>query len=150
MLAAVYVSAQQFITFTTEKVELKKGMIVSVPDTTAMYFDVDSNAWREADKDVDFIAIFDLKMTIEDVLEQGYALKIIMGNESNAEQTMESKYTSMEIWLSRLHSNADTYGEIDLRRVEDDEFVQRYIENSRRENGLLHERRAAFCWIKKI
>lgn len=142
--------AQQFITFTKEKVEPREGLAISVPDTTALYFDVNDTAWRRVSEVPDLVAVIDLKMTIEEVLNQGYILKVTENNE-NIRQNQDSKLSVSEILLCEdVFEDQISLGVIEYRNKQDNEYLCSLEENFFYVNGLRNKHRAAVSNIIKI
>lgn len=154
-VAALLVStlsfAQQFITFTKEKVEPREGLAISVLDTTALYFDVNDTAWYKAAGDPGYVAVIDMSMTIEDVLNQGYLLEIIGTSTKNSEQYIESSLVMSDFYLYKhTFGNQTSFGGIEYVAKSDEEYSDFRIENLIRMNGLRHEHRKAASNIIKI
>lgn len=142
--------AQQFITFTKEKVEPREGLAISVPDTTALYFDVNDTAWHRVPEVPDLVAVIDLKMTIEEVLNQGYILKVTENSE-NSEQYRESSLMTSDFYLYKhTFGNQTSFGGIEYVAKDDEEYSYFWKENFFHMNGLRHEHRKAASNIIKI
>jgi hypothetical protein len=97
-VAALLVStlsfAQQFITFSNKPIEVKEGQLYSISDNLyTLNSKVDSSAHHTAN----LYAVVDLKMTLEEILKEGYSVNISVLSNVSQSQLDSTGYSLMEI-----------------------------------------------------
>ena len=154
-VAALLVStlsfAQQFITFTKEKVEPREGLAISVPDTLSFkmtWINEDERLWSKVDSVVKFTAVVDLNMTIGEVLKQGYILNIKGGNNAELVEIPDPNFTISDFWLAH-NETSNFVGLIDFVGSSDTDYFDSYGKTVREGIEAQLEHKIASCLIIK-
>ena len=155
-VAALLVStlsfAQQFITFTKEKVEPREGLAISVPDTLSFkmtWINEDERLWSKVDSVVKFTAVVDLNMTIGEVLKQGYILNIKGGNNAELVEIPDPNFTISDFCLVD-DGMSNLVGIIDFVNSDDEGYWQSHLESIISLTNMQLEHKSASCKIIKI
>lgn len=113
--------AQQFITFSNKPIEVKEGQLCSKPECSYS-FSSEKDTARSYVKIVPAIyATIDLNMSLADILEQGYKIKVWDLSQDNYSQLDTTEYSFMSMSLYKLvDDSVSYYGGIDF--AQHDEF----------------------------